>query len=224
VKIFGAGTPISLGKSLGLKGIDFNLVVSIIYFAVTIGLLSSNILMKKYLAKIFFPIIVVIWGAIVLSVVDTAGVVIFCNTSETFERLVGAFNPHGFSISAMYGDLTSVEQATITKDFRSGTPHTLLATNMLARGISVPLSASVVNFGLPAVYKDCIYRTSFSAPFDRNGVTVNLLTTADVCKAHNIEQYYNTKMGETTIHFQARHQSPKSYTPSPYKGLPSDFH
>jgi MFS family permease len=69
VKILGDGTPNSLENSLGLEGTDFNWAASITYFAVTIGLLPSNILMKKFSAKVFYPIIMVVWGAIVLPVV-----------------------------------------------------------------------------------------------------------------------------------------------------------
>ncbi|KAK4552275.1 hypothetical protein LTR86_010445 [Recurvomyces mirabilis] len=68
VKILGAGTHNSLEKSLHLKGTEFNWAVSITYFAVTIGLLPSNILMKKYGAKKFLPTIMILWGIVVLAI------------------------------------------------------------------------------------------------------------------------------------------------------------
>ncbi|KAK5675706.1 hypothetical protein LTS10_011806 [Elasticomyces elasticus] len=68
VKILGAGTPNSLQHSLGLKGTEFNWAVSITYFAVTAGLLPSNIAMKKYSAKLFLPVIMILWGAVVLAI------------------------------------------------------------------------------------------------------------------------------------------------------------
>lgn len=71
VKILGAGTPNSLEASLGLHGTDFNWAVSITYFAVTAGLLPANILMKKVSAKYFFPVVMVIWGVIVMAIAAT---------------------------------------------------------------------------------------------------------------------------------------------------------
>ncbi|KAL2067353.1 hypothetical protein VTL71DRAFT_1778 [Oculimacula yallundae] len=68
VKILGAGTPNSLEKSLGLVGKQFNWAVSITYFAVTVGLLPANIIMKKVSAKYFFPSIMVLWGIVVMSI------------------------------------------------------------------------------------------------------------------------------------------------------------
>jgi MFS family permease len=57
-----------LENSLGLVGTEFNWSVSITYFAVTAGLLPSNILMKKISAKYFFPIVMVTWGIIVMCI------------------------------------------------------------------------------------------------------------------------------------------------------------
>ncbi|OAL38112.1 hypothetical protein AYO20_02564 [Fonsecaea nubica] len=67
VKILGLGTESSIEGRLGMKGADFSWAVSITYFAVTAGLLPSNILMKKFSAKYFFPIVMILWGVIVMS-------------------------------------------------------------------------------------------------------------------------------------------------------------
>lgn len=68
MKILGAGTPTSLENSLHLRGTQFNWAVSITYFAVTAGLLPANILMKKISAKYFFPVVMLVWGIIVMSI------------------------------------------------------------------------------------------------------------------------------------------------------------
>jgi MFS family permease len=68
VKILGAGTKNSLEHTLHLKGTEFNWAVSITYFAVTAGLLPANIAMKKYSAKLFLPVIMILWGAVVLAI------------------------------------------------------------------------------------------------------------------------------------------------------------
>lgn len=68
MKILGTGTPHALESSLGLVGTDFNWAVSITYFAVTAGLMPANIIMKKVSAKIFFPVAMIIWGIIVMSI------------------------------------------------------------------------------------------------------------------------------------------------------------
>ncbi|KFZ12117.1 hypothetical protein V501_04379 [Pseudogymnoascus sp. VKM F-4519 (FW-2642)] len=67
VKILQKGGPDSLETSLNLKNGEFNWAVSIAYFTVTAMLIPATLLLKKLSAKIFFPICMVLWGAIVMS-------------------------------------------------------------------------------------------------------------------------------------------------------------
>jgi MFS family permease len=68
VRILQKGTPDSLEESLHLHGTQFNWAVSISYFSVTAFLIPSNLLMKKISAKHFFPLVMILWGIIVMSI------------------------------------------------------------------------------------------------------------------------------------------------------------
>ncbi|KFZ24828.1 hypothetical protein V502_00686 [Pseudogymnoascus sp. VKM F-4520 (FW-2644)] len=67
VKILQKGGPDSLESSLNLANGEFNWAVSIAYFTVTAMLIPATLLLKKLSAKIFFPICMVLWGTIVMS-------------------------------------------------------------------------------------------------------------------------------------------------------------
>ncbi|KAL3441754.1 major facilitator superfamily domain-containing protein [Aspergillus insuetus] len=67
VKILQAGTPDSLETSLGLEGVEFNWAVSVAYFAVTAMLIPSMLLLKKLSAKVFFPLCMVTWAVIIMT-------------------------------------------------------------------------------------------------------------------------------------------------------------
>ncbi|KIW47782.1 uncharacterized protein PV06_00445 [Exophiala oligosperma] len=67
VKILQKDTPDSFEESLGLQGLDFNWAVSISYFTLTAMLIPSALLMKKISAKLYFPLCMVIWGMIVMT-------------------------------------------------------------------------------------------------------------------------------------------------------------
>ncbi|KAJ5612555.1 hypothetical protein N7510_005749 [Penicillium lagena] len=67
VKILQNDTPDSLEESLGLKGIDFNWAVSVAYFAVTAMLIPATLMLKKLSAKIFFPLCMITWGIIIMT-------------------------------------------------------------------------------------------------------------------------------------------------------------
>lgn len=60
--------PDNINIDLGLVGTQFNWAVSITYFTVTILLLPSNLLMKKISGKLYFPLIMVLFGTVVCAI------------------------------------------------------------------------------------------------------------------------------------------------------------
>jgi MFS family permease len=65
VGVLRAGTPDSFDNSLHLKGTEFNWAISITYFMVTVLLIPSNLLMKKFSGKRYFPVIMIGFGTVV---------------------------------------------------------------------------------------------------------------------------------------------------------------
>lgn len=63
-----ADTPDNMMTDLNLHGIQFNWAISITYFMVTAFLIPSNLLMKKYSGKAFFPCIMVCFGGIAMCI------------------------------------------------------------------------------------------------------------------------------------------------------------
>ncbi|KAL2864409.1 major facilitator superfamily domain-containing protein [Aspergillus lucknowensis] len=79
VKILQAETPDSLETSLNLKGVEFNWAVSVAYFAVTAMLIPSMLMLKKFSAKVFFPLCMVTWAVIIMTMAactDSAGLIV----------------------------------------------------------------------------------------------------------------------------------------------------
>jgi MFS family permease len=86
VNVLQAGKPSSFEETLHLVGSDFNWVrfnvvenktyeltsswqaVSVTYFMVTVLLIPSNLLMKKFSGKRYFPVIMIFWGMIVMCI------------------------------------------------------------------------------------------------------------------------------------------------------------
>lgn len=68
-----AGTSDNIEENLHLEGIDFNWAVSITYFMVTLLLLPSNLLMKRFSGKRFFPIVMCLFGTVVACISTVKG-------------------------------------------------------------------------------------------------------------------------------------------------------
>jgi superfamily II DNA/RNA helicase len=122
--------------------------------------------------------------------------VVFCNTRKTLEWLAQEFSSRGVTTSAMHADMPAFERADLMKEFRSGTTVTLLATNMLARGIEAHAASLIVNYDLPARHEDYFHRTSSGSRFAEGCTTVNLITAAEVGKIRDFEHFYNTEIKE----------------------------
>jgi len=133
-----------------------------------------------------------------------AQAVVFCNTRKTLEWLAEEFASRSITTSAMHADMPAFERADLLKDFRSGSTATLLATNMLARGIEVRAASLIVNYELPVKYEDYFHRTSSGSRFAEECVTVNLVTAAEVGKVREIEHFYNTTIEEMPVPVKLR--------------------
>jgi translation initiation factor 4A len=133
-------------------------------------------------------------------------IIVFCNLRRTLEKLAGDLTGHGITISPMHGDMPAYERAAIMEGFRSGSTRTLLATNLLARGIDVPTLSLVVNYDLPDKHQDYVHRTSSDCSAEARGITINLITAADSSTARDIERYYHVSIEEATILSLAKYQ------------------
>ncbi|KAK7980273.1 hypothetical protein PG989_012730 [Apiospora arundinis] len=66
VKILRSGTDYNISKQLHLAGRDFNWAVAITYFPVVFFLIPSNVIVKKVSAKTYLPIIMALFGGVVM--------------------------------------------------------------------------------------------------------------------------------------------------------------
>jgi translation initiation factor 4A len=135
-----------------------------------------------------------------------AQAVVYCNSRRSLEALVAEFAAREITTSAMHYDLPAFERADLFKEFKSGATATLLATNMLARGIDAHFVELIVNYDLPDKDEDYFHRTSSRERFAKGCVTVNLVTAAEVGRVREIERFYNTEIEEMPIPLQLRSQ------------------
>lgn len=77
-----------------------------------------------------------------------------------------------------HGGLSPTERDRMMKDFRDGKHSVLVATNVLARGLDVPLVNFVVNYDVPLDSgrkpdsKEFIHRVGRAGRLDRKGIAI----------------------------------------------------
>ena len=127
--------------------------------------------------------------------------IIYCNSRKIVDELTYRLNQQNFSVVSMHGDMRQEDRNKIMSDFRRGVCRVLLATDLLARGIDVQQVSLVINYDLPNNIESYIHRIGRSGRFGRKGTAINFLTSYDIKKMEEIEQYYATSVQELPANF-----------------------
>ena len=92
----------------------------------------------------------------------TGQALIFVRTKRRADALAKFLSVRGFAVDALHGDMRQTLRQKVLRNFRSGNLHSLIATDVAARGIDVAGLSHVVNFDLtdtPEAYVHRIGRT-----------------------------------------------------------------
>ncbi len=113
------------------------------------------------------------------SLVSTSQAIIFCNSVEKVDWLKENLESNNFMITCIHGKMTQKERETIIGEFREGKTRILLTTDLLARGIDIPLVNLVINYDLPPSKENYIHRIGRCGRFDKKGVAITLVKMDD---------------------------------------------
>jgi len=125
--------------------------------------------------------------------------VIFCNSKERVEWLTQKMRQENFSVSCMHSGLVQKERDAIMNEFRKGDSRVLIATDIWGRGLDVQQVSLVVNYDLPLNRELYIHRIGRSGRFGRKGIAINFVTTEEMWKLKDTEQYYSTQIDEMPL-------------------------
>jgi len=89
---------------------------------------------------------------------DFNKVLIFGRTKHGVERLAKTLNVRGFKADSIHGDKNQGQRQRALDNFKQDKLQILVATDVAARGLDIPLVSHVINYDLPATYDDYIHR------------------------------------------------------------------
>jgi ATP-dependent RNA helicase RhlE len=84
--------------------------------------------------------------------------IVFENTKHGASRIEKELNKRGFKSLAIHGNKTQGQRTRALDAFKSSEIDILIATNVAARGLDIPLVSHVINFSLPQSKEDYIHR------------------------------------------------------------------
>ena len=114
--------------------------------------------------------------------------IVFCRTRHGVDRVAKGLVRSGLSAAAIHGGRTQGQRDRALAAFASGDVHTLIATDVAARGIHVTGVACVVHYDLPADTKAYVHRSGRTARAGASGTVVSfvghehLKTTRDLVR------------------------------------------
>lgn len=100
---------------------------------------------------------------------------VFVATKKATENLAAKLRKAGLRASALHGDLEQSERISVLGRFKRGGVAVLVATDLAARGIDVPLLEVVVNFDLPRSTRGYIHRIGRTGRAGEAGLAVSFV-------------------------------------------------
>jgi ATP-dependent RNA helicase RhlE len=102
-------------------------------------------------------------------------ILVFGKTKHGCNRLAEQLEKSGISAVAIHGNKSQSQRLKALGDFKSGKARVLVATDVAARGLDIPLLPLVINFDLPMVAEDYVHRIGRTGRAGSTGEAISLV-------------------------------------------------
>jgi superfamily II DNA/RNA helicase len=105
--------------------------------------------------------------------------IIFCNRKMDVDVVAKSLKSHGFNAAPIHGDLEQSQRMRTLDEFRDGTLHLLVASDVAARGLDIPAVSHVFNFDVPSHPEDYVHRIGRTGRAGRQGKAFTIAVPHD---------------------------------------------
>ena len=109
----------------------------------------------------------------------TGSILVFVKTKHGADKIVKKLKYDDHKADAIHGNLRQSKRDRVIKKFRNGDTRILIATDVAARGLDIPLIQHVINYDLPQVPEDYIHRVGRTGRAGKDGSALTFLTHND---------------------------------------------
>ena len=106
-------------------------------------------------------------------------ILVFVKTKHGADKIVKRLKYDGHKADAIHGNLRQSKRDRVIARFRNGNIRILIATDVAARGLDIPIIQHVINYDLPQVPEDYIHRVGRTGRAGKEGSALTFLTSND---------------------------------------------
>ena len=126
-------------------------------------------------------------------------VLIFTRTKHGANRLCNKLEKAGIDSAAIHGNKTQGARTKALSGFKTGNVRVLVATDIAARGLDIPLLPHVVNFELPNIPEDYVHRIGRTGRAGASGEAISLVSFDEVTYLKDIEKLTKQNIPSSTV-------------------------
>lgn len=126
-------------------------------------------------------------------------VLVFTRTKHGANKLCKKMVSSNISAAAIHGNKSQGARTKALAGFKNGSVRVLVATDIAARGLDIPLLPHVVNFELPNISEDYIHRIGRTGRAGAKGEAISLVSADETTYLHDIEKLVGIKIPKEII-------------------------
>ena len=121
-------------------------------------------------------------------------ILVFTRTKQGANKLTESMISAGIQAAAIHGNKGQGARTKALAGFKSGNITALVATDIAARGLDIPLLPHVVNFELPNIPEDYVHRIGRTGRAGANGEAISLFSPDETTFLRDIEKLIGLKI------------------------------
>jgi len=119
---------------------------------------------------------------------EKGSTLVFTRRKIDAEWLSKALEKESFEVERIHGDLSQKQRVRALSGLRQGDHRILVATDVAARGIDIPVIEHIINFDMPETVEDYIHRAGRTARGSAEGAVSSMATWKDKPLIREIEK------------------------------------
>jgi len=126
-------------------------------------------------------------------------VLVFTRTKHGANRLAEKLNKAKITAAAIHGNKSQNARTKALANFKSKDVSVLVATDIAARGLDIPLLPYVINFELPNVPEDYVHRIGRTGRAGAEGIAISLVSADELEYVRGIEKLLGMQLPQEVI-------------------------